>query len=492
MTINLSRVFSTAKMSKATRVLPVDPLKIGRIVLSESSDLPLDRWALHLSNDSQDAAYLREAANELRNSDIPVAFPTETVYGLGADATRSSAVKGIYAAKQRPSDNPLIVHISSLQQLRGLLLPKEKVNMRIANGDSRPTVTDGDSTAGSLNRAHHDSELADPIPAIYKPLIQKFWPGPLTLIMPKPENSVLAPEVTAGLNTFGARMPRNLLALALIKLADVPVAAPSANASTKPSPTAAEHVKHDLDGRIDIILDGGPCDVGVESTVVDGLSNPPSILRPGGISIDQLRQCPGWERTVIGYKNASEQGMQPKAPGMKYRHYSPKAKVILYESGTQRPSLHDMLERLSNADAIGIIQTRSWGRSSAAHGIGETTTPGVEEQIKENGVPPLRVQVDTERNYETRMANNPSSPSASSKERPLSHSPSSSTQRLSSSVPPRNMPKHHVTVEERLNMIRGPFGMSREELLEYRKSMGRDSRTLIAYLHHCSTYMLTP
>jgi L-threonylcarbamoyladenylate synthase len=154
-------------------------------------------------------------------------------------------------------------------------------------------------------------------------------------------------------------MPRNLLALVLIKLANIPIAAPSANASTKPSPTAAEHVKDDLDGRIDFILDGGPCDVGVESTVVDGLSDPPAILRPGGISIEQLRTCPGWENVVVGYKDASEKDGAPRAPGMKYRHYSPTAKVFLHESGSEMPTALE-LNHAATGGVIGIIRTRKW------------------------------------------------------------------------------------------------------------------------------------
>ncbi|EME81120.1 uncharacterized protein MYCFIDRAFT_118555, partial [Pseudocercospora fijiensis CIRAD86] len=282
---------------------------------------------------------LESAAEKLRTSDIPVAFPTETVYGLGADATRSAAVQGIYKAKQRPSDNPLIVHFSSLSQLRSLLHGKQ----------SSPT-----------NGTRQHGHLEDPIPVIYRPLIERFWPGPMTIILPNPENSPLAPEVTAGLHTFGARIPRHLLASALISIAGVPVAAPSANASTKPSPTAAEHVAHDLDGRIETIIDGGPCDVGVESTVVDGLSDPPLVLRPGGLSLEQIRTCPGWENTQIGYKNVSEKGSQPRAPGMKYRHYSPKATVILFEVGKPPPTLVD-LQRHAGAEAkLGIIRTRTW------------------------------------------------------------------------------------------------------------------------------------
>ncbi|TKA49315.1 hypothetical protein B0A55_13380, partial [Friedmanniomyces simplex] len=311
-----------------TTILPVDARKIGRIraVPSPQEDDLLDDLAVDLDEHSEDAEHLRLAAEQLKHSDIPVAFPTETVYGLGADATRSEAVRGIYRAKQRPVDNPLIVHFASLGQLRDLLRP-------------HGPVENGASTNGHALDASHD----DPIPAIYHPLISKFWPGPLTIILPNPPHSLLAPEVTAGLPTFGARIPANLLALALIKLADVPLAAPSANASTKPSPTAAEHVAFDLNGRIATILDGGPCDVGVESTVVDGLVDPPLILRPGGVSSEELRSCAGWEGVRVGYKNAAETtGSQPRAPGMKYRHYSPRAPVVLFEAGARAPGLEEM------------------------------------------------------------------------------------------------------------------------------------------------------
>lgn len=276
-------------------------------------------------NSSPDAERLRTAADALRTSAIPVAFPTETVYGLGADATRSDAVKGIYAAKQRPSDNPLIVHISSMKQLRSL----------------------------------YPSSPTDPIPEIYHSLIRRFWPGPLTIILPVPDPSPLAKEVTSTLPTFGARMPRNLLALALIKTTDRPIAAPSANASTKPSPTAAEHVLHDLQGRISTILDGGPCDVGVESTVVDGLCSPPAVLRPGGISIAQLRQIRGWEGVVKAYGDTSAKSGSgvPRAPGMKYRHYSPRARVVLFEAWAAAPAVQDLG---SEGRRVGLVRTRTW------------------------------------------------------------------------------------------------------------------------------------
>ncbi|MCJ1379634.1 hypothetical protein MMC17_002736 [Xylographa soralifera] len=351
-----------------TRVLPVDISKIGQVSFTSSSKSSLEDFIVTLDDASPDAAHLQEAAQHLLETDIPVAFPTETVYGLGADATRSTAVRGIYAAKRRPLDNPLIVHICSLSQLRSLLQPQPPAL------PSSPT-TDQSST------------LNDPIPAIYTPLIQRFWPGPLTILLPHSSHSVLAPEVTAGLPTFGARMPSSLLALALIKTAGVPLAAPSANASTRPSPTTAQHVKHDLDGRIGIILDGGPCAVGVESTVVDGLSDPPSILRPGGISLEQLRECPGWENTVVAYKDGSEAGKVPRAPGMKYKHYSPKARVILIEAGigeSLQPSLVQSYVD-QGARSIGILRTKLWTPflESAAQNLDVPSTNGHDKDFPE-------------------------------------------------------------------------------------------------------------
>lgn len=349
-----------------TRILPVDASKLGSITLSRSkTDALLDDWQIEWATEGTSVANLRHAAAELQKGTHPVAFPTETVYGLGADATRSSAVRGIYAAKQRPADNPLIVHFSSLDQLRALL------------------------------RSPDDSSSTDPIPAIYHELIQRFWPGPLTMIMPLPSPSPLAPEVTAQLSTFGARMPRSLIALLLIHLADRPIAAPSANASTKPSPTAAEHVAYDLDGRITTILDGGPCDVGVESTVVDGISgDTPVILRPGGVSIDELRACPGWERVEVAYKDKAEMDsvskagaeadgkparVAPRAPGMKYRHYSPRARVVLFEAGAGVPGPDAVQE---GQRKVGLIRTKRWPR-----GCGfdvQPTTPATSNGVTED------------------------------------------------------------------------------------------------------------
>lgn len=314
-----------------THVYPVSAAAVGKFT-SKPGEYPLSDWDLTL-NESIDAKRLQDAADRLKTSNTPVAFPTETVYGLGADATRSEAVKGIYNAKQRPSDNPLIVHVASMPQL---------------------------------------SRLCPALPKVYIPLIKKFWPGPLTILLPLPDDSPLAVETTAGQKTFGVRMPRHLLALALIKLADVPVAAPSANASTKPSPTAAEHVLHDLDGRLETIIDGGPCDIGLESTVVDGLCSPPQVLRPGGLSLDDIKTCPGFEETTIAYADASQDA--PRAPGMKYRHYSPKAKVILFEAGSFPNDITPYL-----ASTTGVVRTRDGSNTQTSAPLGNTIQDMLDE-----------------------------------------------------------------------------------------------------------------
>ncbi|KAL2060252.1 hypothetical protein VTL71DRAFT_9647 [Oculimacula yallundae] len=338
------------------RILHVNIGSLGKF----NDENTLETW--ELPSNTKDLEPLHEAARHLRDGIIPVGFPTETVYGLGADATRSEAVKGIYKAKGRPSDNPLIIHVCDLTMLRSLIAPAEGQN------------------GNQLSK--------DPIPAIYKPLIEKFWPGPLTILLPNPNPSKLASEVTAGLPTFGARMPDSPLALSLIHLSGVPLAAPSANASTKPSPTTAEHVRHDLDGKIEIILDGGPCLVGVESTVVDGLCDPPVVLRPGGVSIDRIRECEGWAGVVKGYKDASEEGSAnaPRAPGMKYKHYSPKAKVVLYEATPHNSTMNGLVDEplkisqaqqqssdyldyhlLGTSVKIGIVNTKNWGEWAKMH-----------------------------------------------------------------------------------------------------------------------------
>ncbi|CAK7242990.1 MAG: hypothetical protein STHCBS139747_004496 [Sporothrix thermara] len=328
-----------------TRILPVpDPDSLGRFRPSTSTSpaaSSLDHWDAAESAPGLDALVI--AADHIRNTDVPVGFPTETVYGLGADATRSSAVRGIYSVKGRPSDNPLIVHVCDLDMLR-----------QVCNAE---------------------------LPAIYRPLVERFWPGPLTILLPVPATAkyTLAPEVTAGLPTFGARLPASPLTRTLIRLADAPLAGPSANASTRPSPTTAQHVVDDLDGRIEVVLDGGACGVGVESTVVDGLCDPPVILRPGGISEADLRTVPGWEKVGRAYHdvkhggNAPKDGaaqeaegaLKPRAPGMKYKHYSPKARVVLYEGGktpalSQEALVRDIEGAGRQAAVVGVVRTSTW------------------------------------------------------------------------------------------------------------------------------------
>jgi len=223
------------------------------------------------------------AAEILRNGGT-VAFPTETVYGLGANALDESAVAKIFAAKGRPSDNPLIVHI--------------------ANPDD----------------VNH---VAREVGGAAKLLMNKFWGGPLTLVLKRQPN---VPDiVTAGLDTVGVRMPANEIALELIREAGVPLAAPSANISGKPSPTAFAHVKTDLLGKVDAIIDGGSCGVGLESTVIDMTREVPMILRPGGVSREEIEAVIGEAANA----EISAENVAPIAPGMKYKHYAPNAKIII-------------------------------------------------------------------------------------------------------------------------------------------------------------------
>lgn len=375
-----------------TRILTVQRLSKG----PEGDQSLSEWWAAERSRGTPEAAAVVEAADALRTTDVPVAFPTETVYGLGADATRSTAVRGIYKAKQRPSDNPLIVHVDSLNMLQRLLNPATTQ----ANGATTP--------AGTVD--------ANVIPPIYKPLIERFWPGPLTIILPNPPGSLLAKEVTSNLPTFGVRMPSSPFARLLIHVTDRPLAAPSANASTKPSPTTAQHVYHDLHGRIDIILDGGPCGVGVESTVVDGLTDPPAILRPGGIGIEELRSCPGWENVKIAYHDGSLQVKEvPRAPGMKYRHYSPKAKVVLFEPGSDPAHVarrvHEDLENGAvGAHSVGIVRTRHWPKGLGLIPESELAkaTASQEPSSMQNGA--RRQSLDTESPPEVLATTAPPSP----------------------------------------------------------------------------------
>ena len=217
-----------------------------------------------------------------------VGIPTETVYGLGANGLNPEAVANIFKAKGRPQDNPLILHISD---------------------------------AAWLERYCTD------IPAQTYELAERFWPGPLTVILKR--KSLVPDVVTAGLDTVGMRCPDHAVCRAIIEQADVPVAAPSGNTSGRPSPTAAVHMLEDMDGKIDAIVDGGPCAVGVESTIIDLTCTPPRLLRPGGITLEQLESVLGEVTVDDAVRRKMGEGEQPRAPGMKYRHYAPKAPVTV-------------------------------------------------------------------------------------------------------------------------------------------------------------------
>ncbi|MEE0672664.1 MAG: L-threonylcarbamoyladenylate synthase [Enterocloster sp.] len=232
---------------------------------------------------------LKEAAQILRDGGL-VAFPTETVYGLGGNALDEKAAGKIYAAKGRPSDNPLIAHVSCAAEV---------------------------------------TPLVKYIPEAGRKLMDAFWPGPLTIIFPK--SDIVPYGTTGGLDTVAVRMPVDPVANRLIALAGVPVAAPSANTSGRPSPTTADHVWQDLNGKIEMIIDGGPVGIGVESTIVDVSGDVPAVLRPGAITMEMLKDVLGEVTIDPAILGPMAEGVRPKAPGMKYKHYAPKADLTLVE-----------------------------------------------------------------------------------------------------------------------------------------------------------------
>ena len=261
---------------------------------------------------------LAEAAGILRKGGL-VAFPTETVYGLGANGLDEEAAKKIYAAKGRPSDNPLIAHISAPEELEA---------------------------------------LAAEIPCFAKRLMELYWPGPLTMVFKKKE--IVPYGTTGGLDTVAVRMPSDPIARALIRLAGVPVAAPSANRSGRPSPTTADHVWQDMAGRIEMIIDGGPVGIGVESTIVDVTGPVPVILRPGAITMAMVRDALGQVEIDPAIVGPMKEGVRPKAPGMKYRHYAPKARMTLVEGEMEqvvRAINRLAREALKQGERVGIICT---------------------------------------------------------------------------------------------------------------------------------------
>ena len=281
---------------------------------------------------------LKEAAGILRSGGL-VAFPTETVYGLGGNALDEDAARKIYAAKGRPSDNPLIAHVSCVEEVEPLV--KE-------------------------------------IPEAGRKLMEAFWPGPLTMIFPKSEKVPYG--TTGGLDTVAIRMPDDPVANRLIALAGVPVAAPSANTSGRPSPTTADHVWQDMNGRIDMIIDGGPVGIGVESTIVDVSSAVPAVVRPGAITMEMLEEVLGEvsvDPAILGPLSAD---VRPKAPGMKYKHYAPKADLTLVEPGTGA-------DRESRAEQVtGAEQKNGADRNTGAYpetGLDETQLQAMIRKVRE-------------------------------------------------------------------------------------------------------------
>lgn len=253
---------------------------------------------------------LQLAAHLLKDGQI-VAFPTETVYGLGANAFDKNAVLRVFAAKGRPADNPLIVHIYDLSQLEEICT----------------------------------------VPPVAVPLMQAFWPGPLTILFPKKPS--IPDETTAGLDTVAIRMPSHPVAAAMLKACGLPIAAPSANRSGKPSPTTAAYTLEDMDGRIPLILDGGACEVGVESTVVDVCHGTPVILRPGGITKDMLEKVLGTEVQLAGsILRPLKPDEKALSPGMRYKHYAPRGSVSLVE-GEEEDVLRAMRQLCTLGQAAG-------------------------------------------------------------------------------------------------------------------------------------------
>ena len=250
---------------------------------------------------------IEEAARVLKAGGL-VAFPTETVYGLGGNGLSRDAARKISAAKGRPSDNPLILHVSKIEEV---------------------------------------NPLVESIPEKAKLLMESFWPGPLTVILKKSE--IVPRESTGGLDTVALRCPDNALSLALIEKAGFPIAGPSANLSGSPSPTEASHVYHDLAGRIEGILDDGAVGIGVESTILDMSGDVPTLLRPGAITLEDLTEVlgekPEVDPTLVGKK--MEDGFIPKAPGMKYRHYAPKAEMILFCAVEEKGSEDKISKRIA-------------------------------------------------------------------------------------------------------------------------------------------------
>ena len=267
----------------------------------------------------KDENVYEESGRILREGGL-VAFPTETVYGLGGNGLDPDASRKIYEAKGRPSDNPLILHIADV----GMLY-----------------------------------DIAEDINDKARKLIEAFWPGPLTMVFKKAVKVPLA--TTGGLSSVAVRMPSHPVATAMIREAGVPVAAPSANVSGRPSPTLAKHVVEDMDGRIEMILDGGNIAIGIESTIVDMTSEPPVILRPGYITKEMIEEVIGEVNLDPTLLIKPREDLRPKAPGMKYRHYAPKAELTLYEGSVEKVARviwEQALAKLAENKRVAVIATK--------------------------------------------------------------------------------------------------------------------------------------
>ena len=288
--------------------------------------------------DGLDRRKIKIAAKFIREGKL-VAFPTETVYGLGTDALNEKAVRRIFEAKGRPADNPLIVHIADFEQIY---------------------------------------ELAREVPREAEILAEYFWPGPLTMVLPKKSN---VPRVTTGgIDTVAIRMPAHEIALGLIRASGRPIAAPSANISGKPSPTLAEHVVDDLYGRIECIIDGGEVKIGVESTVLDLTTKPPTLLRPGGLPLEEIEKIIGKVKIHPVIKGKAVD--VAKAPGMKYKHYAPNAQVIVIEGSHEkvREKIKELLNEYKRKGIkVGVMATGDFYDADAYINLGNS-----EEEIARN------------------------------------------------------------------------------------------------------------
>lgn len=292
----------------------------------------MDTLLIKIDRENPDPEKIAIAARVIREGGL-VAFPTETVYGIGANAVDESAVKKIFEAKGRPSDNPLIVHIARMDEV---------------------------------------FLLAEEVPEIALSLAERFWPGPLTLVLPRSE--AVPKTVTGGLETVAVRMPSHPIAHLLIETAEVPIAAPSANLSGRPSPTAAKHVIEDLWGRVDIIIDGGEITHGIESTVLDITSVPPVLLRPGPISVEELREMVG-EMAIhpVAMVEAEEGEIVARSPGMKYRHYAPKAELVVVEG-----KIDDVVQKIQEL----LASWKKAGRKTGVLATAETAKFYVADEVR--------------------------------------------------------------------------------------------------------------